>query len=222
MPKRSQVEKKSKFSRIALTTIVIPLVLCVILSFVSTCFLIVKLIMNDMSAMENAKMNARLDYLTKLTERQQLLIPYKLSINCTLAHSYSANLTQLSNGKKYLFSFTNEAAWAVANENCKGMGLHLATPRDHDDLIKIWREAKKRSTRYGDGMWLSARNYGSGGKYEVRWHDGSELQENSTLWRNEADKKSCVYFYTYKTEKLNSATCTSETPFICELPSECY
>ncbi|XP_059477344.1 uncharacterized protein LOC132197803 [Neocloeon triangulifer] len=208
MPKRSQVEKTSKFSRKALTRTV-PWVLCVFFSFLTTCILLGKIIVDD----------ARLDYLTKLTERQQWLIPYKISINCTLARSH--NLMQLSNGKKYFFSYPTREYWSVANEKCKEMGLHLATLRDEADLDATWTEANKRI--HGN-WWLSAKNYANQGKYNVRWSDGSELEENSILWSDDVYKlRGCVYFKTSHTKKLKiSYYNTNYFYYICELPTECY
>ncbi|XP_059477343.1 uncharacterized protein LOC132197802 [Neocloeon triangulifer] len=148
-------------------------------------------------------------------------------INCTLARSHSANLARLSNGKKYYFSNPYTCNWTEANERCKRMGLHLATLKDEADLNATWTEAKKRETeakKWAFGDWnLSAKNYGTGEKSDYRWHDGSELPQNSTLWRDDANKiKSCAYFYTGNTVKLSGGTCSLKKYFICELPSICY
>ncbi|XP_059476198.1 uncharacterized protein LOC132197135 [Neocloeon triangulifer] len=144
------------------------------------------------------------------------------SHRCAIARLNSAKLTQLSNGKKYFFSYPIYVNWTEAEKRCKRMGLHLATLRNETDLNATVAEAEKRAS-HGFGWWLSAKNYGNEGKYDVRWHDGSELEQNSTLWRANADKLTgCVYFYTNYTEKLNGWSCSHRLDFICELPSECY
>ncbi|XP_059478232.1 C-type lectin domain family 4 member F-like [Neocloeon triangulifer] len=141
---------------------------------------------------------------------------------CAIARS--AYLTELSNGKKYYFNKTR-VNWDEAEERCKGMGLTLATIRDETDLNATWAEAKRREHSQhefvkGSYWWLSAKDYGKEGKYDVRWQDGSELEQNSPLWRADADKKKgCVYV---DTGKLKGGACSSTIYFICELPSQCY
>ncbi|XP_059476707.1 uncharacterized protein LOC132197433 isoform X2 [Neocloeon triangulifer] len=113
--------------------------------------------------------------------------------------------------------------WTSANKKCKGMGLHLATLTDKADLDTIHAEAIKTIKRQNEFWWLSAKNYGIGDRLNFHWHDGSELQESSTLWRDEADKlKGCVYFWSGNEKKLNGLNCNENRYFICELPKDCY
>ncbi|XP_059475570.1 uncharacterized protein LOC132196742 [Neocloeon triangulifer] len=162
----------------------------------------------------------KLENVSKSIEILHQLDEIQIFVTCALARS--AKLTQLSNGKRYFFSYATIANWTDAEKRCKGMGLHLATLRNETDLNATWAEAKKRTTSF---WWLSAKDYGNGEKYDVRWQDGSELEENSNLWRaNNVYKTGCVFFYTDNafSKKLNGALCTTKFRFICELPSECY
>ncbi|XP_059476223.1 uncharacterized protein LOC132197148 [Neocloeon triangulifer] len=143
--------------------------------------------------------------------------------NCTLARA--AKLTQLANGKKYFFSDYdyNHENWNVANETCANMGLHLATVRNQADLNALRAGTKQRRTFNRKNWWLSAKNYGGGReKYNIRWHDGSELEQNSPLWSAGARKKDCVVFQTDSNILMSGYHCSSYHYFICELPTECY
>ncbi|XP_059478121.1 C-type lectin domain family 4 member F-like isoform X2 [Neocloeon triangulifer] len=160
--------------------------------------------------------NDKLAHLAKIAERDLWLKQYKFTSNCSLAKK--ANLTRLSNGKKYYFH-TYSKNWIEANKTCASMGLHLATLRDHTDL-NVTR-AHANATRRGSDWWVSTINYEIPTRYNVRWHDGSELPQNSTLWKYGADKLGgCVYLYTGG--KLNGYNCRDNNYFICELPRECY
>ncbi|XP_059476084.1 uncharacterized protein LOC132197059 isoform X2 [Neocloeon triangulifer] len=151
-----------------------------------------------------------------VTSAERGLQKVNFSTNCTQA----TNLTRLSNGKKYFFSYPNKANWSEADGKCKAMGLHLATIRDEADLNATIAEATKRNQNYS---WLSGTNYGFGGKYDVRWHDGSELAQNSPLWNADATKLwDCVYSSTVANEKLDGLMCTVIAYYICELPTTCY
>ncbi|XP_059476997.1 uncharacterized protein LOC132197621 [Neocloeon triangulifer] len=138
----------------------------------------------------------------------------KILKNCPL--SRSANLTLLSNGKMYFLSHPITANWSVANETCAKMGLHLATLTDHADFEIVWKHAN--TTGHDCLWWLSARNLGVGGEYNFRWHDGTKLEETSSLWREHASKAGCVYFLSRPYKKLNGLSCTNDAHFICQLP----
>ncbi|XP_059488579.1 uncharacterized protein LOC132204225 [Neocloeon triangulifer] len=134
-----------------------------------------------------------------------------------------ANLTTLSNGKKYLFSYpTYYGNWNFAKETCSKNGLQLATIRNLVDAHVVVAEIKKNYG--GHGCWVSAKNSGIGGRKEFRWHDGTKLELSSPLWTGGVAKNDeCVFIYDYSSEgKLNCNECTTYYYFICELPSECY
>ncbi|XP_059476706.1 uncharacterized protein LOC132197433 isoform X1 [Neocloeon triangulifer] len=168
--------------------------------------------------------NERLKQLERVVNFFGLNISQFISpVNCSLARSQLTNLKELSNGKKYFFSDSSKVNWTSANKKCKGMGLHLATLTDKADLDTIHAEAIKTIKRQNEFWWLSAKNYGIGDRLNFHWHDGSELQESSTLWRDEADKlKGCVYFWSGNEKKLNGLNCNENRYFICELPKDCY
>ncbi|XP_059488581.1 uncharacterized protein LOC132204227 [Neocloeon triangulifer] len=109
----------------------------------------------------------------------------------------SANLTLLSNGKKYSFHKT-KVNWTSANETCNKMGLQLAKIMDQNDERVVAAGAKKFA------------------EWKVWWVSKKESQvggENS-------DK--CVFIFHYDPQKLTSQwSCTSEFYFICQLPREC-
>ncbi|XP_059470836.1 C-type lectin domain family 4 member D-like [Neocloeon triangulifer] len=133
---------------------------------------------------------------------------------CNVARS--SNLTTLSNGKKYSFIQSYEN-WNSANETCAEMGLHLATLRDTKDAQVVAAEALKIET--GPNWLVSARK----SEGDFRWHDGTKLELNSTLWWGRAAKThDCVYFYNWEAGKLNSYPCFFRFYVICELPTECY
>ncbi|XP_059478279.1 uncharacterized protein LOC132198325 [Neocloeon triangulifer] len=164
--------------------------------------------------------NASVSSQEQLVERQEKLLKLNLSVQCYIADSHSALSRQLPNRKKYFFSYPTQVNWSVADETCRGMNLHLATIRNETDLKVTWAEAKKMKN--GTYWWLSAKNFGSGKKSDFRWHDGSKLPRNSTLWRgNDKKHKGCVYFSSGSTEKLNDGLCSLNMYFICELPREC-
>ncbi|XP_059478280.1 uncharacterized protein LOC132198326 [Neocloeon triangulifer] len=197
-------------------------------------------IQQRISTLENEKINLLLNLLQLTYEeneslygkyrnasRQQLLKrqgkfwEFQISVNCTLADRHAPKLMQLSNGKKYFFSYPAVYGnWSEADEKCKGMGLHLATIRDEVDLNSIRLEAMKKKKNFG-WWWLSAKNYGNSIRTHFLWLDGSELEESSALWSANADKKECVSFIADPNKKLQGSPCTLKAFFICEYPAEC-
>ncbi|XP_059476290.1 uncharacterized protein LOC132197194 [Neocloeon triangulifer] len=173
---------------------------------------------------ENELLKRKFGYASqeKLEARQARHWDFKISVNCTLASLHVKKLTRLSNGKKYFFS--NPATygnWTFADEKCKEMGLHLATIRNEVDLNAVVLEAKKKKNDFGC-WWLSAKNYGNHISINFLWHDGSELEDSSALWRENANKKECVCsFIADPNKKLQGLPCTLKAFFICEHPAEC-
>ncbi|XP_059476130.1 uncharacterized protein LOC132197091 [Neocloeon triangulifer] len=209
MPKR--VETKKVEHRCLLITFIVGIVL-LLAAVLASALLVYFLLEAKVSTLEE-KIALNNDHFPQVDETL-------ISHQCAIA----PNLTQLPNGKKYFFSDPIYRNWTEADKGCKRMGLHLATPRDEADLNATWVEAKK--TKDDVPWWLSAKNYGNERKYDIRWQDGSELEQNSTLWRAYGDKLTggCVFFSTDPdlSEKLSGRSCRGNRFFICELPSECY
>ncbi|XP_059483627.1 hepatic lectin-like [Neocloeon triangulifer] len=149
------------------------------------------------------------------------IIQNRLPEHCNLARSSKSNLTTLSNGKRYSF-YPTEKNWTSANETCAKMGLHLATIRDLNEAQIVAAEGNR--IKKDDAWWVSAKNQGSGSEKEFHWSDGTKLELDSPLWMDNAyKKKDCVLIYHgWNKGKLTSNICNYGTPFICELPRECY
>ncbi|XP_059477339.1 uncharacterized protein LOC132197798 isoform X3 [Neocloeon triangulifer] len=164
--------------------------------------------------------NATSDELKKLAEEK-----HRAEIEALCKLSRTAELTKLSNGKKYAFSYPEhdwELTPADAATKCAEKGLHLATFRDEADLNAVVTAAADRTT-YAWRWWVSAKNHGSGENYDVRWHDGSVLERKSPLWRFEGGtKEGCVYFHSGNDRRLNWSECRDHNYYVCELPTECY
>ncbi|XP_059487010.1 uncharacterized protein LOC132203331 [Neocloeon triangulifer] len=133
-----------------------------------------------------------------------------------------AYLRRAGNDKKYYFSHPKFAPtiWAVANETCARLGLHLATHRNNADLWALWDESKK--VLGSAHWWLSAKDLGSAGKPDIHWHDGTKLEVTSPFWYPGASKANCGFSVSATTEKLYGEPCTNNKHFICELPAHCY
>ncbi|XP_059471002.1 C-type lectin domain family 4 member F-like [Neocloeon triangulifer] len=159
----------------------------------------------------------KLDALANFTERHIQQLKIRFLPHCNLARL--SNLTVLSNGKIYSFHQTL-ANWSSANETCNKKGLHFATITDLNEATLVAAEAQRINVYY----WLvSAKNQASGSAKDFRWRDGSKLELDSPLWKEDADKtEDCVRTYNWTNRKLYSYPCNSDLPFICELPSECY
>ncbi|XP_059470940.1 uncharacterized protein LOC132193959 [Neocloeon triangulifer] len=135
--------------------------------------------------------------------------------------SKPANLVELSNGKRYLFSSPTDANWAAANASCTKLGLHLATLKTQVDIDAVFKRAKEINPNY---YWfISAKNFGKDRNPDHRWHDGSKLEENSELWEISTPRTwTCVALHTAYNKKLYGIDCLYSLFYICELPIQCY
>ncbi|XP_059476995.1 uncharacterized protein LOC132197620 [Neocloeon triangulifer] len=167
-----------------------------------------------------------LENLAKQVQRDRQFAEYNFSVNCTRAHEKRSisleSLIGLSNGKKYYFSWPlHKLKWVDAKAKCIEMGLHLATVRSQADLDAIWEEAKSRQDY--KWWWVSAKNFGSEDNLDFRWHDGTELVQNSTIFEEVSLGGECVNFNTSSTKKkLEAWPCYYYYYFVCELPTQCY
>ncbi|XP_059489895.1 uncharacterized protein LOC132205063 [Neocloeon triangulifer] len=131
------------------------------------------------------------------------------------------NLTTLANNKKYRFNSSNPVTWEVAKKSCERDGLQLASVKNLEDLKAVHQQADL--TLKGAEWWLSARDYGKDGKYDMRWIDGTVLERNSSLWHGKAEKKHCLAFYTGGDLRFYGKLCDPDKKhYICELLPECY
>ncbi|XP_059474761.1 uncharacterized protein LOC132196260 [Neocloeon triangulifer] len=172
-------------------------------------------------SLENVKhVDQKLDESAALAKRQNQHFDRRFSSNCNLARS--ASLTQLSNGKQYLF-LTTGGNWTQVRDRCAEKGLQMITLKNMNDHNLVWQKIKEL---LGESYyWVSARNTGNSGQMDYRWHDGSKLELNSDLWKDNANKTlGCVEMkYGSNNGKLSGETCNySGSKSVCELPSECY
>ncbi|XP_059474243.1 uncharacterized protein LOC132195942 isoform X2 [Neocloeon triangulifer] len=152
-------------------------------------------------------------------ERHILDFQTRFPPHCKLTRS--SNLTLLSNGKKYFFSYPIRAQWASAKELCTEKGLHLATITDQNDAQVVAAEGKRIVSN--KGWWVSANAIESGSGKDFQWHDGTQLRLDSPLWTDNGDKtKDCVRIFDWSDGKLDGFECTNYHHFICEMPNECY
>ncbi|XP_059471007.1 uncharacterized protein LOC132194000 isoform X2 [Neocloeon triangulifer] len=174
---------------------------------------------NNQTLEDVKRQNQKLDELSKIAERLVQLFEEKFSPQespCNL--SRSASLKTLSNGKKYHFNKT-AITWAGANETCSQMGLHMATITNLTDAQVILEEGEKSFG--GHNWWTSATNQAS--EKDFRWHDGTKLDLDSSLWRVNADKtEDCVYIADWVNGKLSTWLCSGKSNLLCELPGKCY
>ncbi|XP_059471043.1 C-type lectin domain family 7 member A-like [Neocloeon triangulifer] len=140
-----------------------------------------------------------------------------LSPECILARSSS--LTELTNGKKYLF-IKSHGNWTESRDKCAELGLHLAVLKDRKDL-KVLERKVNQFTDFS--WWVSAKDEGSDGQLDFRWHDGSKLEQNSNFWDEGTNKTlGCVELRAMG-NKLSGKKCSYKYGnSVCELPSECY
>ncbi|XP_059470939.1 uncharacterized protein LOC132193958 [Neocloeon triangulifer] len=159
------------------------------------------------------------DVRQRLVELEKIANEEESKDVCNLARS--TNLTTLSNGKKYFFSYPTQGNWSEAKKGCAERGLHLTALKNRIDLDAVYQKATQIAT--WKSWFLGAKNYGTKDKLEFRWFDGSKLEENDKLWADDADKKrGCVRIISSSSSFLLEATCSVKKNFICELPSECY
>ncbi|XP_059490107.1 C-type lectin domain family 4 member M-like [Neocloeon triangulifer] len=138
---------------------------------------------------------------------------------CNKINAKSSSLTTLPNGKKYLFK-TERSNWTDAQKSCKKLGMNLASTKNQDDLNELWNYGKTQNQHW---WWLSGRDYGSGGIHDYRWIDGTELPENSTMWRSGGNGNECVYIWAQEPYTINGWGChDTDAYFICEYPPKCY
>ncbi|XP_059474762.1 uncharacterized protein LOC132196261 [Neocloeon triangulifer] len=165
-------------------------------------------------------LNRKVDNSAALAERHYQLFESRYPTYCKRARSNS--LTELSNGKKYLF-LTTGGNWSQVRDRCAEKGLQMITLKNLNDLNLVWQKAKEL---IGDKyLWVSVRNFGNSDQADYRWQDGFKLELNSDLWTNGANKTlGCVEMRTGSNNgKLSGETCNySGSKSVCELPSECY
>ncbi|XP_059471015.1 C-type lectin domain family 4 member F-like [Neocloeon triangulifer] len=159
--------------------------------------------------LENTKQqNQKLEELSRIADRHF----QSFMANCNVAR-LATNVVTLSNGKNYYFD-TNAKTWAGAKDFCTQKGLQLASIADENDVKVVGA--------LGHNLWVSAKSEGSGSQKVFRWQDGTKLELNSSLWKEDADKtQECVRIYNWSGGTLNSHSCTDLRPFICQMPSEC-
>ncbi|XP_059488580.1 killer cell lectin-like receptor subfamily B member 1A [Neocloeon triangulifer] len=164
--------------------------------------------------------NQRIEELTKLSDaRFQKVMEILVSKKC--AGAWSNELSALSNGKKYLFSYSARYSWKEANEICANKGLHLVTLQDLDELRLLRTEATRLQP--GQSWWVSAKK--DAGQTDFTWLNGTKLGLDSNLWKEGADTKyEYVYFYSGDGDLGNLDTTPSDDVnyIVCQLPTNCY
>ncbi|XP_059469979.1 uncharacterized protein LOC132193365 isoform X2 [Neocloeon triangulifer] len=155
------------------------------------------------------------------TELRQIVNKLFNASRCNKAWR-TQNLTTLSNGKQYFFSYPTYrhlANWTQANEICTHqLGMHLATIKDQTDLNAVWDETIRLKNWV---WWLSARR--SNLSTDFHWHDGTALEKSSSLFgRKDADGQCVSINCIHKTKTLSGRNCSFPLFFICEVPEECY
>ncbi|XP_059470789.1 uncharacterized protein LOC132193871 isoform X2 [Neocloeon triangulifer] len=140
----------------------------------------------------------------------------------TCSTARTVNLTELSNGKKYFFSYPHfQGSWSFANDRCTARGLYLANLKRQTDLDTVIDNADNFVEGFSPvGFWLSGRKEDQSSDF--RWGDGTKV--DSELWARNADKTSrCIQVRTGVSRKLYTEDCPfMHNYFVCELPSECY
>ncbi|XP_059474184.1 uncharacterized protein LOC132195906 isoform X2 [Neocloeon triangulifer] len=94
-------------------------------------------------SLENVKhVGQKLDKSAALAMHHYQLFDFiiRYPVNCNLARS--ASLTQLSNGKKYLF-LTTGGTWTQVREKCAKKGLQMITLKNMNDHNLVWQKIKE-------------------------------------------------------------------------------
>ncbi|XP_059468797.1 uncharacterized protein LOC132192725 [Neocloeon triangulifer] len=182
-------------------------------------------LVHDQVEVANQRHNQTLE---SLAENHKHLEDIETTLRCVKARA-GAGLTLLANGKSYSFQLASKN-WSSANETCVKQGLQLATIRDEYDLMRVVRQGREVD-RDINSWWVSAKNSANGDVKDFRWHDGTQLESNSTLWKKDDQaNEDCVRIYYYlnpynrnsfTNAQLYRHSCTESTYYVCELPSEC-
>ncbi|XP_059473578.1 uncharacterized protein LOC132195528 [Neocloeon triangulifer] len=140
------------------------------------------------------EINQKFDDVVKIINRNR-------EARCNVARF--ADLKKAANDKKYFFAYhplQHESNWTTAHSVCSKMNLHLAQIKDIFELLAVYTEASRVDDSERKGWWLSAKYADSEEGPGNFWHDGTKLEENSPMWRENANKTSgCVYFWTNET-----------------------